>query len=169
MSTEADQPEDAYAESRRRFGGWEDWSSENLEYLLHNLMNGHWDDAAETIPGAALAAAGFALVISALDHGFTDDGAKGALNGIWFAVDSLLERADIDEYEFDPKVQKTLELIWNATSWCAQSGYGTGWRPGNAIFGSSGAVPEPRPLSERALSSDWDPTTPAPTEPAIGE
>ncbi|MES0020634.1 hypothetical protein [Mesorhizobium sp. M0036] len=168
QNTKETENEDRYAESRRRFGEWEDWSNTDLDYLLKTQMNGHWEDAADTIPGAALAAAGFAIVVSALDHGFTDDGARGALNGVWFAVDSLLVRADLEGYQFDPKVQKALELVRNATSWCARLDYGTGWHAGNAIFGTSSPPPEPQPLSERALSSDWDPT-PAPTKPTKGE
>lgn len=54
-----------------RFGTWHDWSPNDVNYLLTELAEGHWDDSGDTSPGFAMSEAG--CVIAMLANGSGDN------------------------------------------------------------------------------------------------
>lgn len=80
----------ARAHGQARFGAWDDWTLADINYLLHELADGHWEDCGETVPGFAVATGGLHMAIAANETGYNAKGVELVLNGMWLAADYLV-------------------------------------------------------------------------------
>src|SRR5687767_6210034 len=65
------------AEHRASFGSWEDWSADEIMYLLRQLRDGHWENCGEPMEGFAIAVGGLSMAIDA-----NEDEGEGAVRGV---------------------------------------------------------------------------------------
>jgi hypothetical protein len=109
----------ASEEARQRFGRWDDWSADDIRYLLQELSDGHWEDCGEKVPGFAIATGGLNMAIAANRGEHDSDSLRLIVNGMWVAADYL---SCVDEVYAHPHIAASLEAVWNACKWSGEPG-----------------------------------------------
>jgi hypothetical protein len=105
---------EAEAEERRlvpyrdRFGRFEDWADDAVQYLLDELSAGAFE--ADEIP--AVFVAGIGIASAALKHRWSAALPPAVLNGIWFASDALIA---LHGDTLDERNRTAAETIWDLT------------------------------------------------------
>jgi len=107
----------ASEEARQRFGSWDDWSEDDVRYLLQELSDGHWEDCGEKVPGFAIATGGLNMAIAANEGRLDTKELRMIVNGMWVAADYL--SVVIDE-NTDPRVAASFKAVWNACNWTGE-------------------------------------------------